>query len=361
MFLFKTGGNGLTNLEKMGWTQPIEKEEHDKLARVITVQKNSYRLSDGNMEFLAQVSGKYLHTASGTLDFPAVGDWVVVEKLYDEEKAVIKELLPRTSQFIRQAAGERTEAQLVAANVDTVFIVNALDHDFNSRRIERYILSTYESGATPVIIFTKKDSCSVERLEEVISSTEEIAIGVPIISVSGKTGEGLDQLLSYLPSGKTGALLGSSGVGKSTLINTLLGKEIQETRGIREDDSKGRHTTTHREMFRIPNGALLIDTPGMRELQLWEGEGAMGATFQDVEALEEACRFKDCQHDTEPGCRVKEAMDNGELSIDRFQSYLKLQRELAYEKRKQDQKALMEEKNKWKQISKDQKKKYRAR
>lgn len=201
----------------------------------------------------------------------------------------------------------------------------------------------------------------MERLEEVISSTEEMALGVPIISVSGKTGEGLDQLLSYLPSGKTGALLGSSGVGKSTLINTLLGKEIQETRGIREDDSKGRHTTTHREMFRLPNGALLIDTPGMRELQLWEGEGAMSATFQDVEVLEEACRFKDCQHDTDPGCRVKEAIDNGELSMDRFQSYLKLQRELAYEKRKQNQKALMEEKNKWKQISKDQKKKYRAR
>lgn len=351
----------MTNLDKIGRAGSNEELERDKLARVITVQKNSYRLSDGDMEYLAQVSGRYLHTATSTLDFPAVGDWVEVEKLYDEGKAIIKQLLPRTSQFVRQAAGDRTEAQLVAANVDTVLIVNALDHDFNSRRIERYILSTYESGASPVILLTKKDSCTLERLKEVVSATEEIAIGVPVIAVSSKTGDGLEQVRSYLTPGKTGALLGSSGVGKSTLINALLGEDVQETKEVREDDSKGRHTTTHREMFRLPNGGLLIDTPGMRELQLWEGETAIGTAFQDVEALEAACHFTDCRHDTEPGCRVKEALDSGELSVDRFHSYLKLQRELAYEKRKQNQKAMIEEKNKWKQISKYQKKKYRMR
>jgi ribosome biogenesis GTPase len=173
------------------------------------------------------------------------------------------------------------------------------------------------------------------------------------------TGEGIDELLGFLPAPKTGALLGSSGVGKSTLVNKLLGEAMQATKNIREDDSKGRHTTTHREMFILPNGALLIDTPGMRELQLWEGDAAIDTTFQDVEALAVECRFNDCQHDTEPGCRVQEALDSGELSEERFQSYLKLQRELAFEKRKQDQKARLVEKSKWKQVSKDIKNKYK--
>lgn len=301
-------------IEEIGWDNTIQSIEKEKIARVITVQKNSYWISDGNINYLAQLSGKFLNQVDSSLDFPAVGDWVDVQKLVDEHKAIINQVLPRKSQFIRQAAGTKTEAQIIASNIDTVFIVNSINHDLNLRRIERYILSTYESGASPIIVLTKKDECSSDEVEEIISQVREIAIGVPIIAISNLTKEGIDDLMEFLPPKRTAALLGSSGVGKSTLVNTLLEKDVQITKDIREADSKGRHTTTHREMFRLHGGALLIDTPGMRELQLWEGESAVNTTFKDVEALEKECRFNDCQHDTEPGCRVREGLENGELS-----------------------------------------------
>lgn len=335
--------------------------EEQTVARVITVQKNSYRISDGDTDYHAHLSGKFINEAMSSLDFPAVGDWLEVQKLIDEQKAVIQRVLPRKSQFARKVAGLKTEAQIVAANIDTVFIVNSLNKDLNVRRIERYILSTYESGATPVVILTKKDECSSAEVGEAISQVEAVAIGVPIIAVSNITGEGIAELMDHLPSRKTVALLGSSGVGKSTLVNTLLGRDVQDTKDIRVDDSRGRHTTTHREMFTLPNGALMIDTPGMRELQLWEGESSIDMTFQDVEALIKDCRFTDCQHDTEPGCQVKEALDNGGLSEARFQSYIKLQREIAFEKRKMDQKAHLEEKSKWKKVTKNQRVNYKNR
>lgn len=349
----------MNNLEKLGWKNSILAIEEETVARVITVQKNSYRIADGDTEYHAHVSGKFLNETITSLDFPAVGDWVEVQKLIEEKKAVIHRILPRKSQFVRQAAGTRTEAQIVASNIDTVFIVNSLNYDLNVRRIERYILSAYESGAIPVVVLTKKDECSIDGVDEIISRVETVAIGVPIVAISNVTRDGIDELMNYLPVKSTGALLGSSGVGKSTLVNTLLDREVQVTKAIREDDSKGRHATTHREMFMLPNGALLIDTPGMRELQLWEGESAIDATFQDIEVLVKTCRFTDCQHDTEPGCCVTEALDNGELSEERFRSYLKLQRELAYEKRKQDQKAQLAEKSKWKQITKSQRDNYK--
>ncbi|WP_010651842.1 ribosome small subunit-dependent GTPase A [Oceanobacillus massiliensis] len=351
----------MNKLNNLGWKNSDEDVNTETIARVIAVQKNSYRISDGSMEFIAHVSGKFLNEAETTIDFPAVGDWVEADKLNDEQKAVIKRVLPRKSQFVRQAAGLKTEAQLVAANIDSIFIVNSLNHDLNLRRIERYILSAYESGASPVVVLTKRDECTEEQVTDVIAQVEEVAIGVPIVAISSVTKEGIEGLFDYLAPGRTGALLGSSGVGKSTLVNTLLGEEIQDTKGVRESDSKGRHTTTHREMFILPNKALLIDTPGMRELQLWDGESAMNEAFQEVEALAADCRFTDCRHQTEPGCKVKEALENGEITEDRFQSYLKLQRELAFEKRKQDQKAQLEEKNKWKQISKQQKNKFKYR
>lgn len=351
----------LNRIEKLGWDDSIQDMEKGQLARVVAVQKNSYQISDGEIAYIAHLSGKFLNQATNSLDFPAVGDWVEVQKLPDEQKAVIHRVLPRKSQFVRQAAGLKTEGQIISANMDMVFIVNSLNHDVNVRRIERYILATYESGASPVVVLTKLDESTKEDVMRVTAQVEEVAIGVPIIAISSITGEGMDELMAYLPAPKTGALLGSSGVGKSTLVNKLLGEAMQATRDIREDDSKGRHTTTHREMFILPNGALLIDTPGMRELQLWEGDAAIDTTFQDVEALAMECRFNDCQHDTEPGCRVQEALESGELSEERFQSYLKLQRELAFEKRKQDQKARLEEKSKWKQVSKDIKNKYKFR
>lgn len=344
----------MNKLKEIGWDQSIQDIDEEKIARVIAVQKNSYRILDGEMEYFSHLSGKFINQAFTSLDYPAVGDWVEVQKLVDEQKAVVNRVLPRKSQFVRQAAGTKTEAQIVAANMDAVFIVNSLNHDLNLRRMERYILSTYESGAIPIIVLTKRDECTQDDVDAIIAQVEEVAIGVPIIPISSITGEGIDELMTYLPAGKTAALLGSSGVGKSTMVNTLIGNAVQETKDVRAADSKGRHTTTHREMFLLPNGSLLIDTPGMRELQLWGGESAIDTTFQDVEVLATDCKFTDCQHKTEPGCQVQEAIANGELSDERFQSYLKLQRELAYEKRKQDQKAQLEEKNKWKKISKDQ-------
>ncbi|WP_026908641.1 ribosome small subunit-dependent GTPase A [Paucisalibacillus globulus] len=346
------------NLEKLGWKNEQDLNE-ECIARVITVQKNSYRISDGKIEYLAHLSGKFLNETLSPLDFPSVGDWVEVQKLLEEKKAVIKRVLPRKSQFIRQTAGNRTDAQVVAANIDSVFIVNSLNHDLNVRRIERYMLLAYESGATPIVLLTKKDQVTEAEVESAISTVSEVAIGVPILTISSLNGDGIEEFMDQLPIGKTAALLGSSGVGKSTLINALFGEKVQETKDIREDDSKGRHTTTHREMFILPNGAMLIDTPGMREIQLWDGESGVESTFQDIEAFEKECRFSDCSHKNEPGCRVQEAIENGELPEERYKSYLKLQREVAFEKRKQDQKAKLEEKSRWKKISKTQRENYK--
>lgn len=346
----------MQKLHELGWDLSIQTAHLEQIARIITVQKNKYRIFDGQQEYLAHLSGTFLNEVKSTIDFPTVGDWVQVKKLPQEQKAVIERLLPRKSQFIRQAAGSKMEAQVVAANIDLVLIVTSLNHDFNVRRIERYMLAAYESGASPVIVLTKRDMCSEDEVVNKISQVMDVAIGVPVVSISSITGAGIEDLVTYLSPGKTAVLLGSSGVGKSTLLNVLLNKEVQQTEAVRDSDSKGRHTTTHREMFLLANGAILIDTPGMRELQLWDGEDSVESTFGDIEDFAAACRFQDCQHDTEPGCRVKAAVNSGELSEERFHSYKKLQREVAYEKRRRDQRAKLEEKKKWQQLTKKMRK-----
>jgi ribosome biogenesis GTPase len=258
-------------------------------------------------------------------ELPAVGDWVVARPLQGERKALIEAVLPRRSAFTRKEAWERTVEQVVAANVDTVFLVSAFAHDLNARRTERYLTAAWESGAQPVIVLNKADLSPDPAAEA--ATIEAVAFGVPVHQVSAVSGEGLEALEAYLARGRTVALLGSSGVGKSTLVNRLAGERLMKVRDLRQD-GRGRHTTTHRELVPLPAGGLLLDTPGMRELQLWASEDALDSTFEDVTSLFADCRFSDCSHEREPGCAVQAALRSGALSRDRYESWRKLQREL---------------------------------
>ena len=340
-------------IEKYGWNDKWQEKMPNKgiAGRVLLEHKNLYRVITNEGEWLSSLSGKFKFDHDREA-FPAVGDWVVVEQMPGEEKGIIQEVLPRTSQFARKVAGMTTEIQLVAVNVDYVFLVMSLNHDFNVRRLERYLLAAWDSGATPVVVLTKKDSC--DDLPYYLREVQSIAIGVDVFAVSSLTGEGIEDLANLLAANKTGALLGSSGVGKSSLINALSGKEVMAVSEIREDDSKGRHTTTHRELSVLPSGGLLIDTPGMREFQLWDSSDGISASFTDIEELALACRFTDCRHQKEPGCAIQQAISTGALKEDRYKSYVKLLKELAHVERKNDLAARKAERDKWKQVTKDQ-------
>ncbi len=350
--------NHLTNeqtLKSLGWNEYFADhfapyaEQGYSVGRISLEHKRIYRLMSEHGELLGEVTGKLRYEATGREDYPAVGDWVVINPRVEEKKASIHALLPRKSKFSRKAAGDTVEEQIVAANVDIVFLVNALNNDFNIRRMERYLILAWESGASPVIVLSKADLC--DDLDARLAEVESVAIGVPVHVVSAEHGEGLEQLAPYLGEGKTIALMGSSGVGKSTLINKLSGSEMQRVSEVREGDDRGRHTTTHRELFRLPEGGLMIDTPGMRELQLWEADEGFRGAFDDIESIAETCRFYDCQHVQEPGCAVRGAIEDGTLEKARFDSYLKLQRELAHLARKEDARLKAAEKDKWKKIN----------
>lgn len=319
-------------------------------ARVISQEKGLYKISYEGEEKLAEVSGKFRYEAGTASDFPVVGDYVIAGWTADTSNAVISGLFPRKSVFIRKAAGTNNQEQAVAANIDTVFLCMSLNKDFNIRRLERYLATAWDSGATPVVVLTKADLC--EDVEAKICEAQSVAGGVDVITVSSENND-FDAVNAYCVSGKTVAFLGSSGVGKSTLINKIAGEEIFETSHIRNDD-RGRHTTTHRELIVLKNGACLIDTPGMRELGMWNNESGLSGVFSDVEELFAMCRFSDCSHTCEPGCAVLKALEEGSLSYERWNSYQKLTAENKYVTSMGDY--LQDKKAKFKEIAKTNKK-----
>lgn len=328
------------NLKDLGWNEyfdnnfkPFEKQGFT-VARVFTEYTHIYKLYTEFGEISGEISGKMRYAAMDQDEFPSVGDWVVVTIRLDEKKATIHNILPRKSKFSRKVAGINTTEQIVASNIDTVFLVNALNRDFNIRRIERYLIMAWESGAKPVILLSKADVCT--DIEEKVAETNVVAMGVPIHIVSTIDGRGLNELNQYLNPGETVALLGSSGVGKSTLLNYLAGKEVQITKEVRECDDRGRHTSTFREMFMLDSGAMIVDTPGMREMQMWGGSEGIEEAFTDIEELNTQCKFSNCNHKGEPGCAIKQAIANGLITEERVNSYSKLQKEIKFMENKQN-------------------------
>jgi len=328
-------------LTTYGWSRGLQRDFAPHAARgllagrVIVQQRGLYRLATEAGEADAQLSGRFHHQA-GEGEHPVAGDWVAAQG--GDGFALIQAVLPRRTAFVRKEAGTAHGLQVVAANVDVALLTLSLNADLNLRRLERYLAATYESGAAPVVVLTKADQAA--DVAAATDAVQRIAGEAPVIAVSGLTGAGLSLLAEQLEPRRTAVLLGSSGVGKSTLVNALAGAELMAARAIREGDEKGRHTTTHRELIRLPSGALILDTPGMRELGLVDAGAGVAAVFgaveAEVEALAAACRFNDCRHEAEPGCAVQAALHEGRLDPARYGSWLKLQRELVHERAKED-------------------------
>src|SRR5258707_503372 len=326
-------------------------------ARVVAQQRKFWRVAGDFSECWAEASGKLRLAADEGAHWPAVGDWVVVELHGADTTAAIQEVLPRRSKFVRKSPGKKMEEQVIAANVDTALLVSALDDDFNPRRAERYLAQCWESGAKPVIVLNKADACEEARGKA--AEMERVAIGTGVCVVSARTGQGFGELEEFLRPGETLVLLGSSGVGKSTIANRLLGQTVQEVRPVRESDSRGRHTTTTRELFVLPGGALLMDTPGLREMQLWDAEDGVAQVFADIDALAGECRFGDCRHEREPGCAVEAAFDAGTLDPARLENRRKLIWEQEFLRRKLDPEARAEHNQRIKQLMRGVREMYR--
>ena len=338
-----------------GWSDALQQafEPHAErgfiAARVTEQQRGLYLVATDLGELTAQISGRLAHEA-GPAGYPAVGDWVAVAARPGERAATIHAVLPRRTVFTRKAAFSVADEQVLAANVDIAFLVASMNADFNARRLERYLATAWQSGATPMVVLTKADLA--DDPDAYVVAAEAIAFGAPVLPVSAVTGEGLGVIAEILRPGETAVLVGSSGVGKSTLVNALAGETLMTTAAIREDDAHGRHTTTHRELIRLPSGALILDTPGMRELGLIGADEGLSTAFEDVEALIGACRFSDCGHGNEPGCAVRGALADGSLDEGRWRSFQKLQRELAHEQRKEDPLAREAHRRRWTAIAK---------
>ena len=333
-------------LEELGWDADWAssfgqlQEDNLSVGRVAAQHRGAYDVWTADGELRARAAGRLFYEHEVGAPIPAVGDWVALQE------RTITSILPRRSAFLRKRAGFSSDEQVLAANVDTAFLLGGLDDDFSLRRLERYITTAWDSGAAPVVVLTKADLCA--DVAEAVLVVESVAIGVPVHPVSNVTGEGIDQLAPHLRPGRTAVLLGSSGVGKSTLLNRLAGEELMRTAAVASDGT-GRHTTTHRELVRLPQGALVIDTPGLRELQFWDGD--VSAAFEDIEALAAECRFRDCAHAREPGCAVLGAVDDGSLELDRLRNWRKFQRELESIAARTDHRLRLARKKRWKEIA----------
>jgi ribosome biogenesis GTPase / thiamine phosphate phosphatase len=343
-------------LEDLGWDFYFQDQSDKRIkaglipARVTFSGRGIYRLASEQGEHWAEIAGAIRYESLGSEDFPVCGDWVLADDSADQERTVIRTLLPRKTSFVRQQVGTTPGQQVVAANIDTVFLVSGLDSDFNPRRIERYLAIAWESGARPVILLNKADICPDLPLR--ITEAMSLAPGVPVLAVSAADGRGMEDILSYAGRGKILALLGSSGVGKSSLVNQLLGRSVQKVCETDSDTGRGVHTTAVRQLFILPGGSLIMDTPGMREIQAWSIDTGLDATFEDIQSLAQGCRFRDCRHQAEPGCNVRAAVEQGELNPGRLSSFFKLSREARYIELKNSHSASWVERERWRKVAK---------
>lgn len=325
------------SLEQLGWNSGFENQlisfsnyKNYLIGRIISINHSIYTVISEHGESLTALDGKLkLAIKQSKIEIPAVGDWVII-KNYKHNSQVITQILKRFSSLYRNTCGKKTNKQIIAANIDYIFIISGLDQDFNIRRLERYVTMAWESGARPVIVLNKSDIINLEQLSAIKSQVECITTGVSVHMISALKNIGIEQLTQYLQTGKTVALIGSSGCGKSTLVNRLLGSNRQKTNSIRESDGRGRHTTVRRDLFILENSGIIIDNPGLREIQLYAEQVALDMTFSDIEELARNCKYNDCSHQSEPGCTVQQALLDGDLMPDRYASYLKLQKELAF-------------------------------
>lgn len=344
-------------IEEFGWSEQLQRQFAPfaarglQPARVTVQQRGLFTLAAPDGELHGRIAGKLAHDAApGAL--PVAGDWVAIAARPAEGSATIHAVLARRTAFVRRAADTVQSAQVVAANVDVAFLVAALNGDFNPRRLERYLAAARESGAQPVALLSKADLA--DDVEGALAAARAICGDAPALAVSAQTGEGMEALAAWLAPGLTFALLGSSGAGKSTLVNALAGRELMATGAVREDNSRGRHTTTYRELVRLPGGALVLDTPGMREFGLLDAGAGIASTFEDIEVLAARCRFRDCRHGDEPGCAVRAALEAGELDPGRWRGFDKLRRETAHFDRRDDPVAREAERRRWIAINKAQ-------